>query len=79
MATMIRSIAPIDVLTAIATVVLLLFPEACWIDRVEVTELELAKFGVAELEVVLNLGNPDELDKCCIGGLMVEVKDGGGG
>ena len=63
---MIRSIAPIDVLTAIAMVVLLAFPEVFWVDGVEVaglelaeTEiagLELAEFEVIKLEVGLNLG-----------------------
>lgn len=63
---MIRSIAPIDVLTAIAMVVLLFFPEAFWVDGVEVAELELvesgiarlelAEFEVAKLEIGLNLG-----------------------
>lgn len=63
---MIRSIAPIDVLTAIAMVVLLLFPETFWVDGVEVAELELAEFEMArpelaefevtKLEVGLNLG-----------------------
>lgn len=53
---MIRSIAPIDVLTAIAMIVLLPFPEAFWVDGVEVAELELAEFVVAKLEVGLNLG-----------------------
>lgn len=48
---MIRSIAPIDVLTAIAMVALLLFPEAFRVDGVEVAELELAEFEIARLEL----------------------------
>ena len=73
---MIRSIAPIDVLTAIAMVVLLLFLEIFWVDGVliaelelelelagfEIARLELAEFEVTKLEVVLNLGTPEELD-----------------
>lgn len=82
---MIRRIAPIDVLTAIAMVVSLLFPEVFWVDVVEVAELELAVFAIgrlelAEFEVVmleveLNLGTLMSLTMPAFGVLIVGVKD----
>lgn len=54
-------------LTAIATVVLLLFPEAFSLDGVEVAELELAEFEIAPVEVGLNLKNLDEFDNAALG------------
>lgn len=54
---------------AIAMVILLLFPEAFWVDEMKIAEvelelggfeiarLELAEFEGAKLEVELNLGN----------------------
>ena len=78
---MIRNIAPIDMLTAIATVVLLLFPGAFSLDGVEVAELELelAEFEIASVKVELNLENLDEFDNAALGGLIVGVKDWRGG